>query len=56
MSAFNWSDYVQLVKSRISQTFPGYQCHESFLALTPNLLLSFTDYLYLVKAFLRVER
>jgi hypothetical protein len=23
-SAFRWSDYIQLVESRISQNFPGY--------------------------------
>jgi hypothetical protein len=49
-SAFRWSDYVQLVESKIRQNFPGYHHHESFLALTPNLLLACMDYLYLVQS------
>ena len=48
--AFHWSDYVQRVESKIRQSFPGYQYHEIFLALTPNLLLACMDYLYLVQS------
>ena len=48
-SPFAWSDYIQIVNSKLQVSIPDYHFTGRYLVLTPALLLGAMDYFYLVQ-------